>query len=136
MASVTSFLGCVAPIGPPVEPELVIFDDDPRTSSPNEQFSSWLKRHASVLLVALQQGPIHLGELLQSGQLGEGALRFDKVEDLAAVMGLYVVTDPLGAKVELEVTCGPDLQQHHALGYHIIASDLAIHLRSDRKEIT
>ncbi|MDH4565163.1 hypothetical protein E8E95_00495 [Pseudomonas sp. BN414] len=136
VASVTSFIGCVAPIGPPVEPELVVFDDDPRTSSPNEQFSSWLKRHAPVLLVALQQGPIHLGDLLQSGQLGEGALRFDKVEDLAAVMGLYVVTDPLGAKVELEVTCGPDLQQHHAFGYHIIASDLAIHLRSDRKEIT
>ncbi|MCY1309483.1 hypothetical protein D9M71_517080 [compost metagenome] len=73
---------------------------------------------------------------MQSGQLGEGALRFDKVEDLAGVMGLFVVTDPLGAKIELEVTCRPSLRRRNALGYHIIASDLAIHLRSDRKEIT
>jgi hypothetical protein len=128
VASVTSFIGSVDPAAEPVEPELVVFDDDPRHALLSEQFSTWLKQHAAVVLAAVQQGPVRLSDLLLSGQLGDCLLT--TVEDLVGAMGLYVVSDPLEGVVELEVTCGSGLQKLQYRGYQIIASDLAIQLRT------
>ncbi|MBI3899885.1 MAG: hypothetical protein HY308_16540 [Gammaproteobacteria bacterium] len=93
LLSVSSFIGTLPAIDAPAAPAPVVFDDDPALASGHDAFSSWLKRHAHVVIAELRKDPVKLSASLATGAVAD--LPLENGSDLGGLVGVYVVPEPL-----------------------------------------
>jgi hypothetical protein len=92
-----------------------------------ERMQSWLLRNRSRLLAALKDGPKSLFDLL-----ADPMLAIDRMSDVSAVFGVYLVADPLGLEHRVCVESRPGaLATLDRDGHRLTVSDVVLRLATE-----
>jgi hypothetical protein len=92
-----------------------------------ERMQSWLLRNRSRLLAVLKDGPKSLFDLL-----ADPMLAIDRMSDVSAVFGVYLIADPLGLQHRVCVESRPGALATLDLdGHRLTVSDVVLRLAAE-----
>lgn len=125
-ASITSVQGALSPLQEPEAPTTSVFDDDPAQVEDDQEFGSWLAKHAQELLAALRAGPLRLSDILASGRVEQLAIA--SMDDLIGLLGAYVIQTPFGQDITVTAHLAPGYLRQTFDGFAVLASDVMLSL--------
>ncbi|MAC24728.1 MULTISPECIES: hypothetical protein [Marinobacter] len=123
---VDAIIGKLSPAMEPKEKPDIVFDMDPAADEANTELQSWIARNGPAILKALEQGPIHLVDLITNAGLPDCPIQ--SITEFGEAIGIYSIHDD-EEELLLEVVQLPEMAKIEGWDHHIGVTNVALRHR-------
>lgn len=123
IVGVDALIGRLSPAVEPSEKPDLVFDMDPEIDETNAEFQSWITRNGPAILEAVDQGPVHLVDLITNA--GLPGCPIHSIAEFGEAIGIYSIHDD-DEELFLEVVQLPEMATVEGWNHHIGVTNVAL----------